>query len=548
MAALTSIADDYHRYRQSTDHLRLLWSGDLEHLEAWEDYRPEAMAERRATLREFADRADECLTGEPDVIASALAETVAFTARSQANQLLWRAELELPNPEIGLHARLLTFLPRYALVSHDDGRRYHTKLSAFPDMLASAGQALLTARDTGILPITRHLTATIAAIDAQLARPVDTDPLLLQQAPEEMSGADAEGWAAETARLVADAVRPALGRYRDILAEVADRGRSDDRPGLAHLPGGAAHYEDLVWSHISLERSAEAVHRVGLEQIERLEDEYRRLAAPFAGSTDVQEIYRYLREEPSLRYRLGSDIVADATAALARAESAAPDWFRTLPVSPCVASEIAQGALAFYSQPDPDAGKPGRFFFNTSSPEAWGTFQLEAVTFHESIPGHHLQLALLVENDSLHPVHADLPVTAHSEGWGLYSERLADEMGLYTSDVARIGMLGADSMRACRLVVDTGMHALGWSRDRAIEYVMGHSPLSRRTAEGEIDRYIGMPGQALSYMMGRLEIDRLRSESEVRSGAEFDIRDFHDRVLRNGRVPLPTLRRLVLEG
>ena len=209
-----------------------------------------------------------------------------------------------------------------------------------------------------------------------------------------------------------------------------------------------------------------------------------------------------------------------------------------------MAAEVEQGALAFYSKPIPEVGKPGRFFFNTSDPSAWKTFQLEAVTFHESIPGHHLQLALVVETDDIHGVHTDLPVTVYAEGWGLYTERLADEMGLYSSELDRIGMLAADSMRACRLVTDTGIHALGWSRDRAIQYVLDHSPLSRRIAMGEIDRYIGMPGQALSYMIGRLEIDRIRSEAEQRPG--FEIKAFHDAVLSHGMVPLGTLRDLVL--
>jgi len=283
-----------------------------------------------------------------------------------------------------------------------------------------------------------------------------------------------------------------------------------------------------------------------IERIERLEEEYLRVAGPVVGLDDLEEIYAHLRNDRALRYRSGDQIVADATRALAKAEAAAPRWFGTLPASRCVASQVSQGALAFYSRPDPAAGKPGTFFFNTSVPEAWGTFQLEAVTYHESIPGHHLQLALLVEDESIHPVHAELPITAHSEGWGLYTERLADEMGLYGSELDRIGMLAADSMRACRLVVDTGMHALGWSRSRAIDYILDHSPLTRRLAEGEVDRYIGMPGQALSYMIGRLEIDRLRAESERRAGDAFDIKDFHDRVLRNGLVPLPILRDLVL--
>ena len=144
----------------------------------------------------------------------------------------------------------------------------------------------------------------------------------------------------------------------------------------------------------------------------------------------------------------------------------------------------------------------------------------------------------------MHGVHTELPVTVYSEGWGLYTERLADEMGLYSSDLDRIGMLAADSMRACRLVTDTGMHILGWSRDRAIEYVLAHSPLSRGIAESEIDRYIGLPGQALSYMIGRLEIDRIRHQAE--QSEDFEIKAFHDAVLRHGAVPMGTLERLVL--
>ena len=546
MSDIVSIADEYHRYRQESDQLRLLWKGDLEYLEHWEDLSPEATERRRADLREFADRIEEATTGDAPADQRALADTVAFTARAGANELRWMAQLMAPNPAIGIHSLLLTFLPRYTLVDADHGERYHEKLRRLPKMLDQAGATVRTGPTSGIMPLTSHLTATIAAIDAQLIQPAHSDPLTGQAPPRDLTQAEASTWSAETARLVAEEVRPALARYRDTLAVIAAAGRSDDEPGLCHLEGGSQHYEDLVWSHTTLETSADAVHRVGLEQIERLEDEYLRVAGPAIGVHDLEEIYGRLRDDPALRYRSGDQIVADATRALAKAEAAAPSWFGRLPESRCVASQAHQGALAFYSKPDPAAGKPGTFYFNTSVPEAWGTFQLEAVTYHESIPGHHLQLALLVEDDSIHPVHADLPITAHSEGWGLYTERLADEMGLYGSELDRVGMLAADSMRACRLVVDTGMHALGWSRSRAVDYILDHSPLTRRLAESEVDRYIGMPGQALSYMTGRLEIDRLRAESERRAGDAFDIKDFHDRILRHGLVPLPILRDLVL--
>jgi uncharacterized protein (DUF885 family) len=540
MPQISELADTYHRYRQSTDHHRLLWMGDLDQIEHWEDVTADGLRFRIEELRDFADRADGL--DPADAGERALLQTISFTARSAANELVWRSELEFPNPAIGLVPRILTFLPKYTLVTEDQGSRYHEKLRSLPEFLADAGAALLT--EDGPRPLTRHMTDTIAAIDAQLSRGDATNPLLGQPAPTATSIEDQERWRHETNRLVHDAVHPALARYRDSLAAAADSGRDDGKPGLCHLDGGAALYQDLVWSHTSLELTGEAVHEIGLEQITRLEDEYRSLAGPTLGTEDIDQIYSRLRDDPDLTYRDGAQLVADASRALERAAEAAPAWFGKLPESPCVAEEIAQGALAFYSKPIPEVGKPGRFYFNTSDPSAWKTFQLEAVTFHESIPGHHLQLALVVETDEIHGVHTDLPVTVYAEGWGLYTERLADEMGLYSSDLDRIGMLAADSMRACRLVTDTGMHALGWSRDQAVQYVLDHSPLSRRIAEGEIDRYIGMPGQALSYMIGRIEIDRIRRDSEQR--ADFEIKSFHDAVLSNGMVPLGTLRELVL--
>ena len=516
MSSLSELADSYYGYRQATDHHRLIWEGNLDQIEHWEDVSATAIENRIDELRAFADRADRM---DPHGAGEqALAQTISFTARSAANRLVWRNELEFPDPAIGLIPTILTFLPRYSLVTEDHGHRYHRKLQALPAFLEAAGAELRSAADPGRLPLTRHLTATIAAIDAQLTKDDLGNPLLSQPAPAELPTDSRDGWERETARLVHEVVHPALARYRDVMAAVADLGRDDDRPGLCHLEGGADLYRDLVWSHTSLGMSGEEIHQIGLAQIERLEDEYRSLAGPILGTTDIEEIYGRLRNDPALAYRDGARLVADASKALERAAEAAPEWFGRLPDSPCLAEEIAQGALAFYSKPIPEVGKPGRFFFNTSDPSAWKTFQLEAVTFHESIPGHHLQLALVVEDDDIHGVHSDLPVTVYSEGWGLYTERLADEMGLYSSDLDRVGMLSADSMRACRLVTDTGMHALGWSRDDAIEYVLRHSPLSRRIAEGEIDRYIGMPGQALAYMIGRLAIMRYRSDAETTMG------------------------------
>jgi uncharacterized protein (DUF885 family) len=182
---------------------------------------------------------------------------------------------------------------------------------------------------------------------------------------------------------------------------------------------------------------------------------------------------------------------------------------------------------------------------NTADPAGWGRYQIEATSFHEGIPGHHLQLAISTELTGIPEFRKRAFIAAYGEGWGLYSERLADEMGIYTTPLDRMGMLEADSMRACRLVVDTGMHALGWSRQRAIDYMTENSPMAVSQIVPEIDRYAVTPGQALAYMIGRLEIQRIRRDAEAALGGAFDIKGFHDTVLGSGLMPLPILDRVV---
>ena len=233
--------------------------------------------------------------------------------------------------------------------------------------------------------------------------------------------------------------------------------------------------------------------------------------------------------------------------ALAKATAATADWFGIRPKAPCDVEETKTGAIAFYFPPARDGSRGGIFFMNTADPSGWGRYQIEATSYHEGVPGHHLQLAISTELDGVPEFRKRAFIAAYGEGWGLYSERLADEMGLYSTPLDRIGMLEADSMRACRLVVDTGMHALGWSRQKAIDYMTGNSPMAVSQVVPEIDRYAVTPGQALAYMIGRLEIQRMRADAEMSLGSAFDIKGFHDTVLGSGLMPLPVLDRVVRE-
>lgn len=543
MTALSALADEYYEYRQTTDINRHLWDCSLEQLERWEDVAPDAVAARRERLVDFAERADAVEIDEHDPMQIALRDAVAFTARASAHQLAWDAELHAINPAMGLLPLTMVFVSRFPLRTDEHGESYLAKMAAFGPLLDDLVAAVQAAALEGRIGLARHLSDSADAIEAYLAAPAGhADPLTAQAPPTESSDPDA--WAGRLVGVVEAEVRPALRRYSDALRALAERGRDDDHPGLVHLEGGLEHYRELVWSHTTLPLEPAEVHQLGLEVVAALEEEYRELAGPLFDTTDNAEIYARLRDDEAMHYRSGDDIVRDATRALERATEAAPEWFAHIPRSACVAVATTSGPVAFYSSPAADGSKPGEFFFNAADPRAWSTYELEAITYHESIPGHHLQFALHAESTTLHPVLRHLNVTAYLEGWGLYTERLADEMGLYTSDLSRVGMLAADSLRACRLVVDTGMHALGWTRQQAIDYMAAHCPLSMHQIASEVDRYIGQPAQALAYMIGRREIQAIREEAE--SASEFDIREFHDLVLRHGMVPLTTLRRVVL--
>ncbi|MDN4477252.1 DUF885 domain-containing protein [Demequina sp. SYSU T00039] len=544
MDALTQLADEYYDYAMGLSPLDLMWDGRLEHLAEWNDVTVEGRALQHARLMEFA-RAAEAIDVGDDLQALALRDVVASSARATALHLAWEPELLHLNPTMGAWEMILGFIGSFPLSTAEHGEAYLAKLSGMPAFLDSLMDVAEDAAGVGRVALRRHLETTASAVESYLAEAREGEDGLRAQAAPTSLGDDARAaWAGVRDGIVEEQLHPACARFAERLRTLAERGLPDETPGLVHLEGGPAVYRDKMYSHLLIDITPEEVHRIGLAQVERLEDEYRAIAGPLLGTDSIEEIYARLRDDDSLRYTDADTLVADAERALAKANAAAPDWFAHLPTAGCTAHSTRFGAMAYYSPPDPRTGKEGQFYFKTSNPHDWATYELEAITYHEAVPGHHLQLALHVENEALHKVQREMFNTAYAEGWGLYTERLSDEMGLYSSELSRIGMLSADSLRACRLVVDTGIHALGWSREQAIQYVLDHSPMDRAHIEQEIDRYIGLPGQALAYMIGRLEILAIRAEAQQREG--YDIRDFHDAVLGYGAVPLPTLRRIVL--
>ncbi|MBT8208044.1 MAG: DUF885 domain-containing protein, partial [Acidimicrobiia bacterium] len=345
-------------------------------------------------------------------------------------------------------------------------------------------------------------------------------------------------------------VRPAYAAYRSALVdEVLPKARPDERCGVRWIEDGEVVYQRAIRRYTTLDLAPLDIHQIGLDEIAGLAAEYLQLGGSALGLHDLPQIFEHLRTDPALRFTNAEEVREAAKEAMDRARAAMPEWFGRLPVADCVMAEIGGGAeeapLGYYLPPATDGSRPGSYYINTSEPTTRTRYESEALAFHESIPGHHLQLAIAQELEGIPEFRKHANVTAYVEGWGLYTERLADEMDLYSSDVTRLGMASFDSWRAGRLVVDSGMHALGWSRQEAIDYLTTNTPQAPNNIEAEVDRYIGWPGQALGYKLGQREIFRLRAAAQNRMGEAFDIKGFHDAVLDSGPVPLSTLERLV---
>jgi len=346
--------------------------------------------------------------------------------------------------------------------------------------------------------------------------------------------------------VVATQIRPAVERLRGFLHDTLLPRARGSQEGLVAVPGGDACYRASILYHVGLAKTPEELHALGRAEIARTDREIAELGKTVLGTPDLAATIARLRGDRSLYFASRDELYAAAGKALDRAKAAMGRFFSVLPRADCVMREIPAyeapySTIAYYRQPHFDGSKPGEYFVNTLNPETRPRFELEALTWHESIPGHHLQIAIAQELGEL-PLFRKLDgSTAFVEGWALYTERLAEEMGLYTADLDRLGKLSYDAWRGSRLVVDTGIHALGWTRAQAEAYMREHTALTEVNISNEVDRYIGWPGQALAYKVGQIWIQRLRDEAEHALGARFDLPAFHAVVLGAGAVTLIVL-------
>ncbi len=473
-----------------------------------------------------------------DVLVATLEATLASEVCEHA---LWDVD-QLEGWQVAL-AELGT----YQIVdSQKAAAAYLARLAAMPGLFEQQIDNLTAGLEKGLAAPRIAVDRVIAQLEAMVKAPEADSPFLpAARAATGLSEADKARLVEEVLTMHRTGLVPAWTRYKDFL-QTTYLPRARTGVGVEHNPNGAACYAASALRHTGAAIDAKEVHEIGMRELARLHGEMDGIATQL-GASGWRALMDKLAQDPSQFLHTRDELLAHNLELVKKAEAALPKAFGRLPPWPCGVKAIEafrenDAPAAYYYSASDDGSRPAYYYVNTSKPETRPLYNMEALAFHEALPGHHLQISIAQALRDVPEIRRHLYVTAFVEGWALYAELLADELGLYSSPETRFGMLNYQAWRAARLVVDTGMHALGWTREQALGFMMDNLAFPKNEMENEIDRYIIWPGQALAYMTGRMEIQRLRKSAEARLGARFDLKAFHDELLGHGPLPLGVLR------
>ncbi|NIA27873.1 MAG: DUF885 family protein, partial [Desulfobulbaceae bacterium] len=382
---------------------------------------------------------------------------------------------------------------------------------------------------------------TVEAVPEQVSALIADDSIFLYPATR----AEDEKYTAAVRKIYEEEITPAILRFADFMKnDYLDQAR--DGIALSENPNGAECYPALVRSFATIRPSADEIHELGLQQIAAIRKEMRSVIDEHFGGGSIEDFLRRVNNDPEFTFASEDAVLQYSVAALDAAKAAMPRVFNRLPKADVIVKpypEFAESGVGEYRPPSEDGTRPGIFYIAVTDPEHRSRVTQRSTLYHETYPGHHQQIAIALElGDNVHAVARYFGNSGFLEGWGLYAERLADELGLYTNPIDYFGLLSEQGARAARLVIDTGLHTRGWTRQQAVDYMMSNTAWPSTDIQNDINRYISWPGQATSYMLGMLEIQRLRALAEEELGDSFDLSAFHDRVVGFGSSTLPMLR------
>ncbi len=525
-------------------------AGTTRYDDRWPDISPEAQA-----LRDAAD-------------AQALVELAAIPreALSAADQLTWdlfrieyenRVAVARFHPEYyELRARegpqslneVAENMPFEKTADYDTWLRRLAALPAFLDQYSDQLRRAVAGKRTQPRVIMERV---LPQLQMQLVDKPEDSPFFerFRQYPDAVPEADRQRLTAEARRVIAEAVVPGYRRFTTVFHDVylpACR----ETVGIWDTPDGRAFYANRARYHTTTDLTPQQIHEIGLKEVARNRAEMQAVIKEVGFKGTLQEFFQYLRTDPQFYYKTPDELFRAYVYTAKMIDPELPRLFGKLPRTPygvrvIPATSAPNTTAAYYSGPSLDGRRPGYYYVNLYRPEARPKYEIEVLTSHEAVPGHHLQIALAQEQTDLPKFRRFYDVTAYVEGWALYSERLGYDLGLYKDPYSRFGQLTYDQWRAVRLVVDTGIHDMGWTRQQAIDYFMDNAAKTETDVVNEVDRYIAWPGQALAYKIGQLKILELRARAEAALGDRFDIRAFHDTILATGAVPLEIVERTV---
>jgi len=450
----------------------------------------------------------------------------------------------------GLHTQLPAMLAKGGAVPYETEADYRSALALHAALGQVFDQAVLRMREgmaAGVLEPRLTVVNMIGQIDALLAQETEDSPFYSPALtfPEAMPEPVRAALRADYAASIQTSIRPAYARLRSFLAEqYLPAARTS--VGLAQMRGGAELYRRLVKWNTTLPLDPAEVHRLGLAEVGRIQHEMQQVQQELGYSGPLRQFFDTMRTEPRFHPSTKAELAEGFERVARDVDALAPQFFRKVPktrlvIQPYPDYREKYEAGGSYNQGSADAARPGIFYYNTYDLKSRFLTGITTLYLHEAIPGHHYQVSLAQEDTTLPDFQRFGGNTAYVEGWALYAETLGYPMGLYKDPLQHWGTLDDEMLRAMRLVVDTGLHTMGWSRDQAIDYMLANSGMGRTDATAEVERYIAIPGQALSYKIGALTIQRLRAKAEAALGPRFDIRAFHDEVLGSGALPLPVL-------
>jgi uncharacterized protein (DUF885 family) len=556
LSALFAASDEANLVRNP---IEALGRGDLRYA----GHLPKALSD------EYYDA--ERAAAEADLAALARIDRDALTPEQRISYdvFQWQRELDLKGlqPDMlaltsvrpldhfyGIHAGFAQMSSGESIAPFKTVQDYENGLTRIDDFTGILDRAVARMREgmaSGVVQPKLIMNNVVEQLDAMLAEGVEGSSFYkpVTNFPAEIPTADQERLRAAYRQSIESEIRPSVQRLRDFIAsEYLPKAR--DSVGLGAMPGGAKLYEHLVRSNTTTDLTADQIHRIGLDNVARLHAEMEKVKTQVGFTGTLKEFFEHIRTDPKFKPASREALQQGYVAIGKRVDLTLPRLFSTLPKSsleirPVPALTEKGAARGSYSSGTPDGSRPGIFYFNAYDLPSRTTPGMETLYLHEGAPGHHFQISLAQENESLPNFQRFGGNTAFVEGWGLYAETLGPELGVYTDPYQYFGYLDSQLFRAIRLVVDTGIHSKGWTRDQTIQYILDNSSRGHSNATAETERYIAIPGQALAYKIGQLKISELRARAEKELGPRFDVRDFHAQVLMSGALPLAILERKI---